>query len=193
MERRAATERAILDAVETLLAERPFRDVAVEDVMSIAGLTRTALYRYFPDRESVLLRLMVEVAAELTEASRLWLDSSDPKGSMGEAGAALARVYQRRGRLLLAFADAAASGQDVERTWRDAVGGFVAMCADRIGALAAAGIADVEEPVETARALVWMTERYLLEVFAREPVEGMTPERAADVLGRIWQRTLYPA
>ena len=45
------------------------------------------------------------------------------------------------------------------------------------------------DPDETARALVLLTERYLGEVFGREP-QG-DPERAASVLHRIWVSTLY--
>jgi len=190
-ERRAATERSILDAVESLLADRSFRDVAVEDVMTVAGLGRTAFYRYFPDLEAVLLRLMSEVAGEIAAAARIWLRGEDPK-AMGAAGVALASVYERRGRLLLAFADAAAAGPELEGVWGEAVGGFVAMTARRIQELGEAGIADVDDAFETARALVWMTERYLLEVFGRQAVKGITTQHASDVLGVIWQRALFP-
>jgi AcrR family transcriptional regulator len=190
-DRRAATERSILDAVESLLEDRSFRDVAVEDVMGLAGLTRTALYRYFPDRESVLLRLMAETVTELDEASRLWLQSTDPGTVSGEAGWALARVYERHGPLLVAFDDAAAVGADIERAWRDTVERYVQLCAAHISELCKLGTAHVADPLETARALVWMTESYLLEVFGRKTAGAMTAETASEVLATIWRRALF--
>src|SRR5688572_6827174 len=43
-ERRATAERQILEGFEALLADRPFRDLTVEDVMANAGLSRTTFY-----------------------------------------------------------------------------------------------------------------------------------------------------
>jgi hypothetical protein len=40
------------------------------------------------------------------------------------------------------------------------------------------------EPVETARALIGMIERYCLEVFVRRP-DATTPDRAADLLSDL--------
>jgi AcrR family transcriptional regulator len=190
-DRRAATEQAILAAVESLLEDRSFRDVAVEDVMALAGLTRTALYRYFPDRESVLLRLMADTVTELDQATALWGGDADPSAAVGEVVRALAQVYERHGPLLGAFADAAAVGPEVERAWRGTVGRYVEDAANRITELQAAGKARLEEPVETARALVWMTESYLLEVFGRKTAGPMTAETGSAVLATIWRRTLF--
>ncbi len=192
LERRAAIERSILDAVAELLAERSFRDVTVEEVMTVAGLTRTAFYRYFPDLEAVLLRLMAEVADALGDASSTWLESDDDEADvLFDAGKKLAAVYAERGRLLLAFTDAAGSGLDIESAWREAVEQFVADSSERIGRLRDAGVAKVENSVETSRALVWMTERYLLEVFGHRSGGNVTIDEATNVLVTIWRRTLF--
>ncbi|MGO9559180.1 MAG: TetR/AcrR family transcriptional regulator [Acidimicrobiales bacterium] len=189
-ERREATERAILDAATRLLVDRAFRDLAVEDVMSEAGLSRTAFYRYFRDLEHLVLRLLEDVATDLTQATNIWRDSDEPREALRQASAALARIYQRRGPLLLAFEGAAAAGLEVEQAWRRAVNGFVTISARRIEELNSAGKADVSDPTETARALVWMTERYLLEVFGR-PGAAETPiDSAVAVLAIIWERAL---
>lgn len=191
LERRAATERAILDSVECLLEQRSFRDLSVEDVMAAAGLSRTAFYRYFPDLEEVLLRLMSDVADELAQASTYWLNGADHIDSMLESGSALAKVYESRGRVVLAFTDAASSGIDIERAWREAVERFVADAHDRISTLAEVGEVDVEHPLEVARALVWMTERYLLEAFGRSTDRTVSVEEATGVLVTVWRRTLF--
>ncbi len=80
-ERRAATEQAILDATQALLEERSFHDVNVEDIMARAGLGRTAFYRYFPDLESVVSRLMGTLVEELRGASQTWLAADEPQTS----------------------------------------------------------------------------------------------------------------
>lgn len=188
--RRAAVERAILDATEGLLASGSFHELTVEDVMRDAGLTRTAFYRYFPDLEAVLLRRMSELRAELAEAADLWLNlDTDAEGALYHANAGLARVYAAHGRILLAFADAAGRGPEIEYAWHQAIDSFVGPVLARIEDLMAKGMCQIGDAQETARALVWMNERYLLEAFGRGR-EGDV-EVAARTLAEIWRRVLF--
>ena len=140
---RRANEQAILDATETLLRERPYRDLAIEDVMTSAGLTRTAFYRYFPDLESVLLRLVEDIADELAAATTRWIeaDPADGRAALVDAGLELAETYRTHGRLLAAFADAAAVSPDVDDAWRAVIDGFIDDNITRLADLAAQGSA----------------------------------------------------
>ncbi|MDQ6784505.1 MAG: TetR/AcrR family transcriptional regulator [Actinomycetota bacterium] len=188
--RRATVERAILDAAEALLVDESFHALTVEDVMRKAGLTRTAFYRYFPDLEAVLLRRMSELHTELAEAANLWLDlEAEPTESMLTANAGLAKVYREHGRILLAFADAAGRGPEIQKAWHDTIHSFVAPVVARIEDLRSRGLANVRNPEETAQALVWMNERYLLETFGRS--SGTDVEVAAHTLAEIWRRVLF--
>ena len=45
------------------LKAKPFRELTVDELMEGTGLSRTAFYRYFPDRESVLVDLLEEAWA----------------------------------------------------------------------------------------------------------------------------------
>lgn len=183
-------ERAILDAAEALLAGESFHALTVEDVMKKAGLTRTAFYRYFPDLEAVLLRWMSELHAELTTAANLWLDlDAEPTESILAANAGLAQIYHQHGRILLAFADAAGRGPQIEKAWHDTVHSFVAPVVARIEDLQARGLTNVANIEETARALVWMDERYLLETFGHR--SGADVHVAAQTLSEIWHRVLF--
>jgi AcrR family transcriptional regulator len=185
-------ERAILDATETLLGTDSFHALTVEDVMRAAGLTRTAFYRYFPDLESVLLRRMSELHAELAEAADVFLNlDATLEGALVAAHTGLAKVYQAHGRILLAFADAAGRGPEVERAWHETIDSFVAPVVARLEDLQAKGLAQIGDIEETARALVWLDERYLLETFGRQH-QGEV-EVAARVLSGIWQRVLFPS
>ncbi len=183
-------ERAILDAAEALLAEESFHALTVEDVMKRAGLTRTAFYRYFPDLEAVLLRRMSELHAELAVAADLWLDlDAEPSESILAATTGLAEVYNQHGRILLAFADAAGRGPEIEQAWHDTVHSFVAPVVARIEDLQGRGLSTMAHVEETARAMVWMNERYLLETFGRR--SGADVCLAAQTLSEIWHRVLF--
>ena len=138
-ERRAATERAILEATEALLEERSFRDISVEEVMASAGLSRTAFYRYFPDLESVVTRLMATLVSELRAASHLWLFSDDPETQLHDAVLHFAAVYRDHGRLMQAFDEAAGAGPDLKQQWGGTLGELVGPVERYIEALAAVG------------------------------------------------------
>ncbi len=188
--RRAAIEQAILDATEALLADRAFRDLSVEDVMARAGLTRTAFYRYFPDLEAVLLRQLLSAQGELRQAADLWLNKDvDPREGLLAAATALAEVFSKHGRLLLALADASAGSPDIEAAWHAAIQSFVAPVQVRIEDLCRLGLCQLTDPAQMAIALVWMNERYLLETFGRGP--GLPIPEAAQTLATIWRRTLF--
>jgi AcrR family transcriptional regulator len=187
-ERRAATERAILEATESLLEQEPFRDLTVEDVMSKAGLTRTAFYRYFPDLESVVVRLMGQLVDELHDASAQWLSSSDPASQLHDSLLQFATVYRDHGRLMQAFYDAAGAGPDLKDLWGATISALIAPIEAHTQSLLAAGRVEVEYPTETIRALSVLTDRYLLDVYWKYDIVPI--ERPTAVLEQIWIRTL---
>ena len=190
-QRRGDRQELLLTTVERLLADRSFRDLTVADVMAEAGLPRTTFYRYFPDLEAILLLGVARVSEELGAAASLWLtDVTDPVGSLRPSAAALIDVYVAHGRLLLAFAEAAASAPAVQTSWQTAINGFVDLATARITELVTAGRTDLSHARETATALIWMTERYLLETYGRGPT--LPADTAIDVLELIWRRTLFP-
>jgi len=189
-ERRADRQTLILRTVESLLADRSFRDLTVEDVMRQAELPRTTFYRYFTDLESILLHGVAEIADELNEASTLWYAAvGDPAAALGPAATGLVEVYQRHGRLLLAFSDAAAIAPEVEQAWHAAIEGFVEQTTNRIRHLQQSGDTEVPDAREIARALVWMTERYLHETYGRG--SGTPTSAAVETIVTIWRRTLF--
>lgn len=70
---RAATEAALLDALATLVRERGFDAVTLAEVARTAGVGRTAIYNYYPQKEAMLLayieaetrRVLASMRAEL--------------------------------------------------------------------------------------------------------------------------------
>jgi len=190
---RAAVETAIFAAVDQFLAEHRFRELTVEGVIAPTGLGRTAFYRYFPDLDAMLLRRLDQIAAELRVVSNDWLAARGaPQEDLAVTATALAEVFQAHGPLLAAIADASARGPELERAWRALVTSFIGPSQARIEAWIADGDVSLESSAaETAKALVWMTERYLLECYREGP--DLPTDVAALTLATIWWRTLFPS
>src|SRR3954452_9428839 len=60
----------ILDAANTLFAERSFDEVSVEDIASAAGVTRGLVHHYFGGRDEVYIALLKRLGAVREEGLR---------------------------------------------------------------------------------------------------------------------------
>jgi len=170
-------ESEIVAAAEALLRERPFRDLTVDEVMQRTDLSRPSFYVYFRDRHDLVLRVFEHVGADLIELSERRRDPS-------LALHALIDVFVEHGPVLRALADAAADNPGVEEAYRALVQRFVDATARHIERRVGGSL----DPGEIAKALVWMTERYLNLSLGREP---LTPrDTVAQTLGEIWARVL---
>ena len=189
-ERRELSRRRILDAARELLEDRPWSQVGIEDVTQRAQLTRTAFYRHFDDRQTLLLALLDDVGVSLDQIADPWeRGDGDPREDLRRALRELVDVFHRHGRLLRAIADAATQDPEVAQLYADLGSRFSASAAARIEVEVAAGRSEVTDPSEVGSALVWMNERYLLDRFGQAPLGD--PDRAADALIDVWLRTVY--
>lgn len=188
--RRRDTRRRILDAAAELIESRPWHEIALEQVMAQADLTRTAFYRHFDERSDLLIALLEESGVGDDPAGALWRESEDPVGSIRAGCEALTDLFVKHGRLLRAAAEAAVEEPAVAEVYEGFADSFVASAAARIEADRAAGRSRVADPAEVARALVWMDERYLLQTFGRRPFRT-GPEVAAAALTEIWTGAVY--
>jgi AcrR family transcriptional regulator len=187
-----SAEGEIVAAAESFLRERPFRDLTVDEVMGRTTLSRPSFYVYFRDRHHLAVRLVEGIGAELFEMSARWLEGTgDPRRSVQAALDGIAAVYAEHGLVLGAIADAAGHDSDVEATYRGLIVRFVDATTVRIEQDIASGRTDAIDPTETARALVWMSERYLNEALGRYPRAPV--EIVVETLWTIWVRTLYGA
>jgi AcrR family transcriptional regulator len=186
--RRAATELAILDAAESLIEQRRFAEISVEDVMAATGLGRTAFYRYFPELESVVGRLMARIMDEIWAASAEWLFSDDPRAPLADAVQRLVVVYRDHGRVLQAFEDAARGGSELRAQWNESLATMLGPLKSHLLRLMLAGRAEAEYPEQTIDALAVCTERYLLSVYGDG--SEVDVEWPTVVLLQLWTRTL---
>ena len=73
----------LLSAAERLFAERGFLAVRLEDIGAAAGVSGPAIYRHFPNKESMLVELLVGISARLLAGAR------DVSGRSSDATTAL--------------------------------------------------------------------------------------------------------
>ncbi len=66
----------LLSAAERLFAERGFLAVRLEDIGAAAGVSGPAIYRHFPNKESLLVELLVGISTRLLDGARKVRDDS---------------------------------------------------------------------------------------------------------------------
>lgn len=194
-------ERAILAAARSFLAERPFREMKVEDVMARTGLSRPAFYAYFKDRYELVTRLLEGIGGLLFAVDRRWLvggeggGREEARGMLAEALYRGTETFATYGPVLRAIADAATQDARVEEVYR---GGLIERLIEAVAARIARDVASGAsppylDPHETARALVLMTERYLLDAFGKpsDRPSGAKKAAVASTVEEVWVRTLY--
>ena len=192
-------ERTILAAGRAFLEEHPFREMTVEGVMIRTGLSRPAFYAYFKDRYDLVTRLLEGVGGLLFALDWRWLsgnaDGNDTRKVLVDALRAGSQTFVEYGPVLRAISDAAGYDARVEEVYR---GGLIerlsTAVATRIARDKEAGVTPVDlDPDQTARALVLMTERYLLDTFGRPERHPSRRETEAvfRTLEEVWVRTLY--
>jgi AcrR family transcriptional regulator len=192
-------ERAILAAARAFLEERPFREMTVEGIMVRTGLSRPAFYAYFRDRYEVVTRLLEGIGGLLFALDWRWLSGGEggegARDVLVEALRAGSETFVEYGPVLRAIADAAGYDARVEQDYRHGlIERLTRAVAARISRDVEAGLSPSDiDPEETARALVLMTERYLLDAFGhpeRRPSEAESVLVFRTLEG-IWVRTLY--
>ncbi|HEX4219212.1 MAG TPA: TetR/AcrR family transcriptional regulator [Acidimicrobiales bacterium] len=188
--RRHSARLRILDTTKALLADHPWSEVSIQDIMSASGVSRTSFYRHFDDGQHLLLTLLEEVGHRTGAPAEKWLGATgDPVEALRAAVAELVSVYETHGPILQAIAEAAAQDSEIDAVYHQVAEGFVQTVAARIVIDVNAGASEVGDATETARALVWMSERYLAESLGRKPHSDLATVRTT--MFEIWTRAVY--
>lgn len=187
-------EREILDAAETLLSERPFREMSVDELMARTGMTRSSFYHYFRSMDEVAIALMRRVQGEMMAAAAPWLDATedtDPVVAAERAIQGSAEIFARHGAVLSAIHEASFHSERVQDVWRDGVlEEWIGAIATQLRAQRERGLTRVEAPEETARALLLMNTSVFVERLGKQPPDAA--EAVAEVLAPIWIGAIYP-
>jgi TetR/AcrR family transcriptional regulator, ethionamide resistance regulator len=166
--RREEARQRILDATRQILQDKPFRDLTVDELMSATGLSRTAFYRYFPDREAVLLELLEEVWGDLADAR-----DAEAVGADFDDAASMARLTEllaANQAVLKAITDAAPGDEDLDRAYRAFMHSYwIDDLTARIVEAQRHGLGAGLDPVLAGEALGWMVERMVTQSFDKDP------------------------
>jgi TetR/AcrR family transcriptional regulator, ethionamide resistance regulator len=166
--RREEARQRILDATREFLQDKPFRDLTVDELMSATGLSRTGFYRYFPDREAVLLDLLEEVFGELADAR-----DAEAVGADFDDSATMARLTEalttNQG-VLKAITDAAPGDEDLDRAYRAFMHSYwIDDITARIVEAQRHGLGAGLDPELAGEALGWMVERMVTQSLDKDP------------------------
>ncbi|MHA6743020.1 SACE_7040 family transcriptional regulator [Rhodococcus erythropolis] len=74
---KADRRRQLLDAAARLIAERGFVSVRLEDLGAAVGISGPAVYRHFPNKDAVLVELLVGISARLHEGGSAAAEAAD--------------------------------------------------------------------------------------------------------------------
>lgn len=184
------TRQAILDSALQFFWTHPFRDLTIAELMSSAGASRPAFYQYFADLHDLMETLLQGLSDDIMAAAGPWFKGEgDPVPLLQESLAGLVKICYRRGPILRAVADAAASDERLERSWAAFLKSFDDAVADRIEQQQAANLVPQFPARPVAVALNRMDASLLIEMFGRRPRGNQ--EVARDALIRIWVSALY--
>jgi AcrR family transcriptional regulator len=188
--RRKARERVI--ATTLRLADRSsFRDVTVDEIARSAGISRSAFYTHFEDKQGLLLVAVEEVSAELYEmAERWWHGLGPPAERVRRAIEGVVSVYAENATVLRIAAEVSTYDEEVRDLWLDIGGRFIEATAEHIRSEQVRGLIPANlEPRPTAEALFWMAERCCYIYLGRRE---RTPLEVVDGLVPVWTAALYP-
>ena len=188
-------ERA-LEAAGSLLAERPFSDVSMDEVAERAGLSRASLYRLFPGRPALFRELVrryspLEPVAEVLAA----LPERPPAEVMPAIARAVAkRLEGRAGLVRSLISEVAALTEDTREARQMAAREAMAPALAYVMGQMAAGRLRPVPPLLAMQSFVGPLAIHLLtRDLARELIGYTEPlEQAIDGLVAIWLRGMAP-
>lgn len=188
-QRRSEARDRIVAAATEVLRRSSYRDLAVDEVMRVAGLSRTLFYRHFDDLADLLLQVTRSAVEELYEGHRELEQAGIDDPAMVEV--ALERAvdtFSREGPLIRALAEAATQDAALDSAYDDVRQRYVALTERYLRRLREHGATRVADPAETALALTLLNERYLLHTFGG--AARTSPEVALHTLTEIWTSTI---
>jgi AcrR family transcriptional regulator len=167
-----------------------FKDLTVEGVTREAGVSRSAFYVYFGDKEELLLGALEDLIADHRERlGKCWADGPDPAAALSRGLLEVARIYEANRDLLTLTFETATYDEEVRDLWTAVLDEVIESTADRIRSLQGAGAVDGRlDASALADGLVLMTERSFQVNLARG---GHSAEHAAASVASVWTAALF--
>jgi AcrR family transcriptional regulator len=188
------TSQAILDTAERLLETRSLDEIAVDELTSGAGVSRSTFYFHYESREAVLLALSERVADAMHESAALWLrrGSEPPEDAIRRALTAALTLWRNHGPVLRAALRARDVNPRMREFWSEVGRRFIDAAAEQIERERAAGLALPGPP--DARLLATVLESMNEQACFTQSLSRRSPARdrkLVDALTVIWLRSVY--
>jgi TetR/AcrR family transcriptional regulator, ethionamide resistance regulator len=183
---------SILAATATLLAGRPFGELAVSDILGAARVSRGTFYFYFDSKHDVLAELVRRAVAQGHAAASPWLARpADPVAALRAGITAGAELWQANAPVLRAIVENWRTDPRLTALWLAQMQTFTDATVTQISAdpevLGRLGGLDI---TAVASSLTWLGERlYYLAAIGTPPFDDQ--DTLVSTMLRIWVSTLY--
>jgi TetR/AcrR family transcriptional regulator, ethionamide resistance regulator len=188
----AIREDQILDALERLLATKPFVDLTIDDIARQAGLSRSALYFYFASKEAALSALHQRTYESMARITDPLIDAGDAsEAAMHDAIDQVCFNWRAHHHALRTFHETAMVSSEFGSQWRSRLERHVEVLARLIDHARAAGMAAPDPPTAKAIATAWfwMLETSFYDLFRRDHTRAEEID-LVDTLTILWQRAI---
>lgn len=188
--RRAATERAFLDATRALLEDgASYADLSVARIAERAGRPRTAFYAHFDDRRALLLALLRDAGGQAITALSPFLAGDGPIAfaELQAANRGLLTEFAADASLIRAVTEAAGYDEQIARLWDEIVGRIIDATRHRLEAHGR----KAQDARALATALVWMTERTCFQQVVQKST-ALTDDETLAALDQVWWNAIAP-
>ncbi len=190
--RHERTRQELISAALEQAVTGSFKDLTVEGVTRAAGVSRSAFYVYFGDKEELLLGALEDLIADHRDRlGGCWAEGDDPRRALEKGLYDVARTYAENSDLLgLAF-ETATYDEEVREIWMTLLETVSETTAERIHSLQREGVIPVGlDPEALAEGLVLMSERS----FQVNLADGdLGAEAAAAAVTKVWWAALFNA
>lgn len=188
--RRDQAEARLRAAMLEVSHGRSFQEVTVGEITAAAGLSRSAFYFYYRDKEDLLMQVTADVTEALYEQAESWWDGDgDPQHLVREALTGITELWERNAEILRLVVEVASYDDVLREFWRGLVERLIDVTAIHITDEQAAGHIDAGvDPSRAAETMVWATER-VLHVYVA--TGSRSADEVAASLAPLWVRALY--
>lgn len=173
-------------------ARRAFRDVGyggarVSDIAQDAGFSNGAFYRYFADKEAVMLSLLEDLLADAIEFARAPWEQDKPAESIYLTTERYLQFYSTNADLFGLLVEASQENKDVEQIWAKARSHVVERIAHMLDRAKQIQVARSDIDTEVAALLlVSMTDHYAYLWFTQDRAPDRTIAEVSREISRIW-------
>jgi AcrR family transcriptional regulator len=186
-------EQLIRETLESLLEEKSFHEISIDDLAKGAGISRPTFYFYFESKEAVLLSLLDEIVSQAdaaSDAAQAVMDQ-DPARFLRDSLSAYFHYFGAHRAVAVAGNEAGAANERVRVLWNGVRERWVAAASSAIEAERARGTAPEGIPSrDLAVALITMNEGVLFSAFAGEQ-PAVDEDSVIDVITDIWLKAIY--